>query len=159
MLLPARQGSRTRKERPLRLKPSAGFFMLVLSLTAGAARADAPPEAQAVLAVEQRWLKAIEHGDVKWMAATLPENYVHVDYTGKLYYREDELRASAKPSPYAEKWTGQTVDFAGNAAVVHGVSTVSDRGKVILRQRYTDVYMKANGRWIPLSAQETAIKG
>jgi len=142
----------------MRLKRSAGFLMVALSLSAIAARADAPPEAQAVLKVEQRWLKAIEQGDVKWMAATLPENYVHVDHNGKLYYREDELRAAAKPSPYGEKWTEQTVDFAGNAAVVHGVSTVSDRGKVILRQRYTDVYQKTNGRWIPLSAQETAIR-
>jgi hypothetical protein len=132
--------------------------MLALSLSLTAARADAPPEAQAVLAVEHRWLTAIEHGDVKWMAATLPENYVHVDYTGKLYYREDELRAAAKPSPYGEKWTGQTVDFAGDAAIVHGLSTVTDHGKVILRQRYTDVYQKVHGRWIPLSAQETEIK-
>jgi hypothetical protein len=104
-------------------------------------------------------LKAIEQGDVKWMVATLPENYVRVDYTGKLYYREDEVRAAAKPSPYTEKWTEQTVDFAGSAAIVHGVSTVADHGKVILRQRYADVYEKANGHWIPLSAQETAIKG
>ncbi len=135
------------------------FIILLVSASTAVVRADAPPAAQAVLAVEQRWLKAIEQGDGKWLAATLPENYVHVDYTGKRYYREDEVRAAARPSPFTEKWTEQTVDFAGNAAVVHGLSTVTDHGKVILRQRYTDVYEKTNGHWIPLSAQETAIKG
>jgi hypothetical protein len=141
------------------MKRSVAFLILSLSASIAAARAEAPPEAQAVLTVEHRWLKAIERGDVKWMAATLPENYVHVDYTGKLYYRDDEVKAAAKPSPFTEKWTEQTVDFAGNAAIVHGLSTVTDHGKVILRQRYTDVYEKTNGHWIPWSAQETAIKG
>jgi len=53
--------------------------------------------------------------------------------------------------------TEQTVDFAGDAAVVHGLNTITQSGKAPARVRFTDVFVKQNGRWMALSAQETAI--
>jgi hypothetical protein len=51
----------------------------------------------------------------------------------------------------------QTVDFAGDVAVVHGLNTLTESGKRLARERYTDVYVKRDGTWMALSAQETAI--
>jgi hypothetical protein len=49
----------------------------------------------------------------------------------------------------------QLVDIRGDTAVIHGVNTLIAGGKVIARERFTDVFVLQNGTWIALSAQET----
>jgi hypothetical protein len=123
----------------------------------GLVRASAPPQAQAVLVQEGRWVSALAKRDTKALGAILGENFVHINYQGKVRYREDELARAARSKPYSQHTSEQTVDFFGNTAVVHGVNTITQDGKVVLRLRYTDVYAKQQGRWIAVSAQETAI--
>jgi hypothetical protein len=53
--------------------------------------------------------------------------------------------------------TEQTVDFAGDAAIIHGVNTVRQGGKTIERVRFTDVFFNRTGTWLAISAQETRI--
>lgn len=123
------------------------------------ALASASPKAQAVLATEQKWLDASMKGDAKTLDSVLGGNWVHVNYQGKLLYREDALAATKKPLPYRQTLSEQTVDFAGDAAIVHGLNTVTDKkGAVVLRLRYTDVYVYENGHWMAISAQETPVR-
>ncbi|MGB6986992.1 MAG: nuclear transport factor 2 family protein [Candidatus Aquilonibacter sp.] len=132
--------------------------LLVLALMPARILASADPEAIAVLDQEQRWLQAVAKHDATALGKILADNFVHTNYRGVLSYREQELANVIKPKPYSESTSEQTVDFAGkNAAVVHGLNTVSQGGKVILRLRYTDVYVKQNGRWMALSTQETPV--
>jgi|SRR5580658_6450538 hypothetical protein len=120
--------------------------------------ASADPEAIAVLGREHLWLKAIATRDAALLGTILAENFVHINYRGEISYREQELVNVVKAKPNAQVTTEQTVDFAGDrTAVVHGLNTVSQQGKVILRLRYTDVYVKLRGHWMALSAQETRI--
>jgi hypothetical protein len=51
----------------------------------------------------------------------------------------------------------QLVDIAGDTAVIHGLNTLIDNGKVLARERFTDVFQLQNGTWIALSAQETTL--
>ena len=51
----------------------------------------------------------------------------------------------------------QLVDIAGDTAVIHGVNTLIDGGKVLARERFTDVFVLQNGTWMALSAQETTL--
>jgi len=120
--------------------------------------ADAPPEAQAVLAQEHRWVSALANGDTKALAALLPDNFVHITYKGKLKYRADELADAATPKDYKEYLSEQTVDFTHNVAIVHGLNTISQMERVVMELRYTDVYSKDNGTWRPISAQETPVE-
>jgi len=120
-------------------------------------RASAPPEAQAVLAQESRWVNALAKRDAKALGAILGENFVHINYQGKVRYREDELARVATMKVYSQHTSEQTVDFFGNTAIVHGINSITQGGKVVLRLRYTDVYAKQQGRWVAVSAQETAI--
>jgi hypothetical protein len=121
------------------------------------ARADAPPEAQAVLAQEHRWLNALEAGDATALGAILPDNFIHITYLGKVRYRDDELANAKGPKPYKQHLSEQTVDFSHDVAIVHGLNTISRQENVVLQLRYTDVYIKDHGHWRPISAQETAI--
>lgn len=121
------------------------------------ALADAPPAAQAVLAQEQRWLHALATGDAATLGKILPDNFIHITYLGKIRYRDDELANATKPKPYVQRLSDQTVDFSHDVAIVHGLNTISRQENVVLQLRYTDIYIKENGHWRPVSAQETAI--
>lgn len=123
-----------------------------------AAPASAPARSIAVLDREQQWLTAVTKRDARALSGILAENFVHVTYRGSLRYRSDELDAIAKSKPYAQKTSQQTVDFAGDAAaIVHGINTITESGRVVMRLRYTDVWALQSGSWRALSAQESAI--
>jgi hypothetical protein len=127
-----------------------------LLLMSASARASAPDSAVAVLHQETRWLNAIVDGDTKIVASILSPNFTHITSSGVLLHRAQEL-AALKKETFTMNPSEQTVDFAGDAAVVHGLNTLVQSGKTIARERYTDVYVKENGTWMALSAQETQI--
>jgi ketosteroid isomerase-like protein len=142
------------------MRPSARLAICVLAYLCAAtlpASASAPPEAIAVLNVERAWVNASAHQDAKALAEILSENFVHVNFQGKVRHRQDELALVLEPKPYQQHTSEQTVDFAGDTAVVHGLNTITQGGRVVLRLRYTDVYVKSGNTWRALSAQETAI--
>jgi hypothetical protein len=128
----------------------------VLVLVTASARASAPSSAAAVLRQESLWLSAIVAGDAKTVAAILSPNFTHITSQGELLHRAAELAALKKES-FTMNPSEQTVDFAGDAAVVHGLNALVQSGKTLARERYTDVYVKRNGMWMALSAQETNI--
>ncbi len=128
----------------------------VLVLVTVSARASAPSSAAAVLHQESIWLSAIVAGDAKTVAAMLSPNFTHITSRGELLHRAQELAALKKES-FTMNPSEQTVDFAGDAAVVHGLNTLVQSGKTLGRERYTDVYVKHNGTWMALSAQESNI--
>jgi hypothetical protein len=133
-------------------------LLLLLLLLPARVVASADPAAIAVLNQEKRWVQAAKSGDANALGKILLPNFVHTNYRGVVTYREQELANATKPKPYSEVTSEQTVDFANpNVAVVHGLNTVSQAGKVIIRLRYSDVYVKTNGNWMALSAQETPV--
>jgi hypothetical protein len=120
--------------------------------------ADAPPQAQAVLTQEARWLTAIVAGDRATIAAILsaqPE-FTHITADGELIYRAAEL-AAVRKEPFTMKPTEQTVDFfADGAAIVHGINTIAQPNHPVERVRFTDVFVREDGHWKAVSAQETS---
>ena len=51
----------------------------------------------------------------------------------------------------------QLVDVMGDTAVIHGVNTLTEGGKVLSTERFTDVFTLQNGTWMALSAQESTL--
>ena len=92
------------------------------------------------------------------MAAILSPNFKHITNDGTLIDRAQELATIVK-EPFSIALSEQTVDFdaAGDAAVLHGLDTITQPGKPTKRQRFTDVFVKENGTWMGLSAQENVI--
>lgn len=127
------------------------------SLTAPAG-ASADPRAVAVLQTESHWVKALAARDTNAVAKILAPNFVHVNYRGVVQYREAALAAVKQPKPYTQNLQSQTVDFAGDVAIVHGINTIVQGGRIVLRLRYTDVFFEERGKWKAISAQETAIQ-
>ena len=116
----------------------------------------ATEEQDAVLAQEARWMTAITAGDRDTIESILSPDFKHITSEGKLLGRDEEI-ASIVPVAFTMNATEQTVDIVGDTAVIHGVNTLTEAGNVLARERFTDVFVKQNGTWMALSAQETAI--
>ena len=109
-----------------------------------------------VLAQERRWLTAITDGDRATVESILAPSFKHINSDGKLLDRAQEIASLEKVS-FTMNPSDQLVDIAGDTAVIHGVNTLIDGGVVSARERFTDVFVLQNGRWIALSAQETTL--
>ena len=109
-----------------------------------------------VLAQEARWLTAITSGDVATVDSILSPTYRHVNADGEMFDRAREI-ATTERLDVAFNASDQMVDVAGDTAVVHGVNTLMQGGKVIDRQRFSDVFVLQSGVWKALSAQETKL--
>ena len=109
-----------------------------------------------VLAQEARWLTAITSGDRDTVESILGADFKHITSEGKLLDRAQEI-TTIVPLPLIMNPTEQLVDMSGDTAVIHGLNTVTQNGRVVSRERFTDVFILQNGEWMALSAQETAM--
>ncbi|WP_245541545.1 nuclear transport factor 2 family protein [Smaragdicoccus niigatensis] len=107
-----------------------------------------------VLALEGRWLAAITAGDRATVDGILAQGFRHISSDGKLVDRAGEM-ASMTPLPFTMNPSEQIVDIVGDTAVIHGVNTLMQDGKLVGRERFTDVFVRIDGKWQALSAQET----
>jgi uncharacterized protein DUF4440 len=127
---------------------SDGLSNLPLTLDSG--------QCAGVLAQERRWLTAITDGDRATVESILAPSFKHVNADGELLDRAREV-ASLERVSFTMNPAEQLVDISGDTAVIHGVNTVIDDGKVLARERFTDVFQLQNGVWVALSAQETTL--
>jgi hypothetical protein len=49
----------------------------------------------------------------------------------------------------------ELIDVVGDTAVIHGVNTITQGGNIVGRERFTDVFIKQNGKWLAQAAHET----
>jgi hypothetical protein len=116
--------------------------------------ADVSKETEAVLAVEAQWLTAITAGDKPAIESILAPEFRHTNSDGKLLDRAAEMETIV-PVSFTMNPTEQIVTIVSDTAVIHGVNTIVDGGKVLARERFTDVFVKQDGKWLALAAQET----
>jgi hypothetical protein len=110
-----------------------------------------------VLTQERRWLTAITDGDHPTVESILALSFKHINADGKLLDRAQEI-ASLEKVPFTMNPSDQIVDISGDTATIHGVNTLIENGKVLARERFTDVFQLQNGVWLALSAQETTLE-
>ena len=84
------------------------------------------------------------------------DNFKRITSEGRLLGRDEEI-ASIVPVAFTMTAPDQVVDVVGDTAVIHGINTVTQSSNVLARERFTDVFVKQDGTWMALSAQETAI--
>jgi hypothetical protein len=147
------QGTQMKEKRAICL---LGSIALVIFLPFfPSANAETPSsKTSSVLRQEARWLKAICDGDRATVDSILAKTYKHIDDKGYVIDRAHELSSLTKQALTMTP-TEQTVDFAGDVAIVRGLNTVILEKKLLVRDRFTDVFINRNGRWLALSAQET----
>jgi len=115
--------------------------------------------------LEQDWNNAVWKKDKAWFESNFASDYSGVSgTTGKLANKAQEVADNTDPGMTYDfvETTDMNIRVDGNTAIVTGVFHV--RGKDAKnaafdqRFRYTDVWIKRDGRWLAWASQGTLIK-
>ena len=115
---------------------------------------------KALLDLEHDWARALERGDVKVLDRIVADDFVDSNYLGGFVTKGQMFApGGAEKRPRRLNHLEQMHARAyGDAGIVNGINMVTDQyGKFLRRVRFTDVFIKQNGRWQAVSAQETVV--
>jgi hypothetical protein len=130
---------------------------------APAAATQAPPAASdedQLKDLEQQWLDAALKHDDAWVQALLMDDFQDVSWQGQLRSKAEVLAASAAPVTSTQTLSDLKVRVHGEMGVVTGINTTEAADKSFtVKVRFSDVFVKKDGKWRALSAQETIEKG
>lgn len=122
-------------------------------------------DAGQLLYMEMEWSDADQKGNTAWFERNLADDYYGVSSTtGKLNTKAEEVAEIRNRKEVIESAVSSDMDVRveGNTALVTGVYRLTGRDEkgqpMDRRIRYTDVYVKRDGRWQVLASQGTPIK-
>ena len=138
------------------MKPNRfGLIILILMASCTGVFAQAGPT-QEVQKLERAWLDAYEQHDVKAMEAIVADDFTITFPNGGIQTKPQIIAALKSPRPT----DGRSMKFRteevqprayGDVVILVGlvVTEYQRDGKTVSesRQRYTDTYVKRNGRW------------
>lgn len=131
---------------------------LVLLAWVAPVRADEGNAAQAVRALEQRWLANEERPEV--VATILAEDFVHVLPVGFVTKRQhlEYLQQHPGAFPGDKRFRELHIRVYGATAIATGiVSTEPTDGGKPHESAFTDVFVRRCGKWLAVNAQELAL--
>jgi len=137
-------------------------LLLLVPLVALAQESGDSADKSLILALEGAWNQAELHHDANAVAAIMADSFISVDHHGKLLnksqYLADLKDLSFKPEEISNSET--TVYLYGDFAIVSSVYRTkgTDNGKPFVhRGRFTDTWIKRNGKWQCVADHETLI--
>ena len=118
-----------------------------------------------LLYLEMAWSDADKAGDVAWFERNFADDFYSIStMTGKLNTKAEEVAEFKNRKEVLESAVASDMDVRveGNTGIVTGVYRLTGRDEkgqpMDRRIRYTDVYVKRDGRWLVLASQGTLIK-
>jgi len=109
--------------------------------------------------LEQHWLDAALKHDNDWVQALLMDDFQDVSWQGQLRSKADVLAAGGAPVTSSQTLSDLKARVHGDLGVVTGINNTEAADKSFtVKVRFTDVFVKMDGRWRALSAQETIEK-
>lgn len=110
--------------------------------------------------LEHSWLNSLHNKTA--LDSILASDFVHPVPGGVFLTKNQHIGwAASHPSPedYHYNFDTLSVRVYGNAAIANGIVAVDDNhGKLIRRSIFTDVFIKRNGKWQAVNAQENLVK-
>lgn len=118
-----------------------------------------------LLYMEMDWSDADKRGDVAWFERNFADDFYGVSSTtGKLNTKAEEIAdiKNRKEVIDSAVTSDMDVQMEGNTAIITGVYRLTgkdDKGQPMDRRiRYTDVFVKRDGRWVVIASHGTPIK-
>lgn len=111
---------------------------------------------QELLQLNEQYVRATLAGDVQWFDAHLAHDFVCIESSGAVLFRDEFLRMTAQEAELDE-YTLDYVDvrFYGDVALVRASGSWTNQDNIRGISRYTDVYVYTDGAWKVVSAQIT----
>jgi len=126
------------------------------------AQADPSGDKSLLLALESAWNQAEIHHDAAAASAILADNFISVDHHGAMQNRAQYL-ADVKDlsfNPEEISNSNPTVYLYGDTAIVTSVyrtKGTDNKKSFVHHGRFTDTWIKRNGKWQCIADQETLI--
>ena len=141
-----------------------GSLALVTMLSGAAAQAaPASADEQAVTAAEQQWLKSQQANNVELLAPLLADKVVETSVDGKVFAGKDAVLTDAKSEIWSSvDYSDLKVTVFGHTAIATG--TVTGKGKDAAgkpldeRIRFTDTWLKMDGKWLCIATHDSPLK-
>ena len=139
------------------------FLLVLIPLLGFAQTGNNSGDKSLILALEGAWNQAELHHDANAAAEILADTFISVDHHGALFtkarYLADLKDTSFKPEEISN--SDATVYLYGDTAIVTAAYRTkgTDSGKPFSHHgRFTDTWVKKNGKWQCVADQETLIQ-
>jgi len=136
--------------------------MCLLATLLPAVAAQEKSDAETVRSMELKWTESYKQRKVDILSTLLAEDFIITIEDGSTYGKTGYISHSADPSVNVEiaDMADLKVRMHGNTAVVTG--SYHERGEskgkpYEYHDRFTDVWMKANGKWHCIASQDGTI--
>jgi len=111
----------------------------------------------------QQWLKSQQTNNAELLAPLLADKVVETTGNGKVLSGKDAVLADAKSDTWSSvDYTDLKVTVFGHTAIATGMFTGKGKdatGKPLDEQvRFTDTWVKMDGKWLCVASQDSAIK-
>jgi hypothetical protein len=138
------------------------FLCSIVSLLGLATQADArlatADERAQFTAMEIDWLTDIAHHDGYALFRLLAQDFTHISWNGTVEDKQAAIETVLKSPPRQEHPDEISVNiFNDTTAIITGKTQVSD-GDGDVAVRFNDVFVRRDGVWQAVSAQETLIE-
>lgn len=140
-----------------------GSLALLMMVSGAAQAAAAGADEQAVAAAEQQWLKSQQTNNVELLAPLLAAKVVETSADGKVFAGKEAVLADAKSDTWSSvDYTDLKVTVFGHTAIATG--TFAGKGKDAAGKplddqvRFTDTWVKMDGKWLCVATHDSRIK-
>lgn len=136
----------------------AVWVMLCSIAYAANCPADQQKKDGALVEIEHRWAASLDTGDTAALDCILAAEFEDAGPDGKLTERTYALDKAAHHKPIRHELSDLHAHVNGDVGYIRGLATAVDqKGKVLVRVRFTDIYEYREGRWLCLAAHESII--
>jgi hypothetical protein len=137
--------------------------LAALLLAAAVQASPADPAIAQFREMAQKLAAAYLSGDRAFVDALLTDDWTSTDYRGRIWTKANVLAMFDGPRPPMTKAQIDVdgVRLLGDVAVVTGRSVSAGRvdgQDITITQRFTDIYVRRDGRWRVVASQGTEVK-
>jgi uncharacterized protein (TIGR02246 family) len=110
----------------------------------------------ALTALNRDYMQSVQHGDVQRFAEILAEDFLCSNPDGSLVDKKQFLAQTARPVTISGL-TAQDVKvrILGDTAIIHARTSYTTADGEQRNGRYTDVWVRRDGKWLAVSAHLT----
>jgi ketosteroid isomerase-like protein len=140
------------------------FVSLLLAVPPRLAAQTKPPDAEQarLLGLENAWARAIKQKDISALQMMLAPELVYIDYDGVLMNKAEYLFSVQSLTLRPQRVVNESVSarLFGKSAVVTGVyreNGKKDGKPYVLRERFTDTWVRRGESWMCVASDSTLI--